>query len=358
MDYSLTSPQERVNKVNEIIASTPKESLTPYYLTKLADYILEAVAKQNKKEIITKNRLVTVNAREMSLENLQNKFENNEDYIYNLVRNDKNIIFRHKDPITDQDREEIPLLKDLYAEIASMEERLKHTRGKAAFTLKKQIIEMRQRQYEIKSAYKKPHRCNNLIKSISQMNLDETIAISEGQPQSSGYVSLFKPEHISILLCNYSAFKEDTWADFSSDLKWLILDLENIIDKTLKTQYPLLYDLLIYKIDGITNAEIQEKLLDKYNLKYTQEYLSTLWRQKIPKLLAETATNDYLIWHYTYKEKGQWKKCSKCHEIKLAHPNFFSRNKPSKDGFYSICKCCRKNKFKKGVYVDVGGDEI
>ena len=41
------------------------------------------------------------------------------------------------------------------------------------------------------------------------------------------------------------------------------------------------------------------------------------------------------------------KTCSVCGKTKLAHNNFFSKNKTSKDGFYSICKCCRNSKDKK-----------
>ena len=61
------------------------------------------------------------------------------------------------------------------------------------------------------------------------------------------------------------------------------------------------------------------------------KYLSSLWRNKIPKLLAEQAKEDYLIWYYTYQEYGKWKKCSKCGQIKLAHNRFFSKNNTSKD---------------------------
>ena len=60
--------------------------------------------------------------------------------------------------------------------------------------------------------------------------------------------------------------------------------------------------------------------------------------------VAETAVNDYLIWYYTNVERGHWKKCSRCGEVKLAHNNFFSKNKSSKDGWYSICKECRNRK--------------
>ena len=44
------------------------------------------------------------------------------------------------------------------------------------------------------------------------------------------------------------------------------------------------------------------------------------------------------------REKGKWKRCSRCGEIKLANNIFFSKNGSSKDGFYSICKDCRNRK--------------
>ena len=115
-------------------------------------------------------------------------------------------------------------------------------------------------------------------------------------------------------------------------------------EKTLRDKYPLYYKLLIYKIDGKQNAEIQELLDQEFGIKYSVEYLSSLWRNKIPKLLAEKEKEDYLIWHYTYVEKGQWKRCSRCGEVKLANNKFFSKNSTSKDGYYSICKECRNKK--------------
>ena len=96
--------------------------------------------------------------------------------------------------------------------------------------------------------------------------------------------------------------------------------------------------------DGKQNIEIQELLYEKYNIKHSLEYISSLWRNKIPKLIAEKAQEKALIWYYTEIEKGQWKKCTRCGQIKLAHNKFFSKNKTSKDGFYSICKCCRNKK--------------
>ena len=95
------------------------------------------------------------------------------------------------------------------------------------------------------------------------------------------------------------------------------------------------------------NIEIQADLQARFGIKHSLEYISSLWRKKIPGLIASTAEDDLLDWYYLNVEKGKYKKCSRCGQIKLAHNKYFSKNKTSKDGFYSICKCCRNSKAKK-----------
>ena len=347
LDYSLQTPQERNELVKKIIDETPPEQLTNKYLTILSDYIIFAMDKEErkKKKILTDNRMVTVNRRETSFQGLAGQLENGEDGIYNMIANDKNIIFMPKITITEEDIKEIPGLKDLRDAIDNVEKQFKVATGKRKFLLKKQLIEMRQDQYVLKSAYRQPMYMMNVTKSFSKLQLDGKITITEdGQVKSTELVSLFDQKHVSALLCNYSKLKEDAWSKFSSDSYYLMEDLDNLIERTLKDKYPLYYDLLIYKIDGKQNIEIQELLNEKHGIKHSVEYISSLWRNKIPKLLAEQAQEDYLIWYYTMQERGKWKRCSRCGEVKLAHNRFFSKNKTSKDGFYSICKCCRNKK--------------
>ena len=351
MDFSLVTPEERKKKVEEIIANTPSEKLTPYYLEKLSDYILSAMNKQEKKEkkILTSNRMVTINKRETSFEGLVGKFENGEDGIYNIMTNDKNILFTPKISITEKDIQTIPGMRELRLEIAKVEEECKNARGKRAFLLKKQLIEMRQDQYVLKDAYKKTFNVVNVIKTLTNMDLSETITVDEeGNVSSTGLINLFNPKHISALLCNYSQIKENCWDKFNDDIKQMMEDFDALVDTTLKDDYPLYYDLVIYKIDGMSNADIQKQLYEDYGIKHSEEYISSLWRNKIPKMIAEEASKEWLIWHYTYEEKGHWKKCGRCGQIKLAHNFFFSKNNTSKDHFYSICKCCRNKKNKKG----------
>jgi predicted Zn-ribbon and HTH transcriptional regulator len=350
MDWSLVTPEERVQKTKEIIENTPSEKLTAKYLEKMADYIVFAMDKQERireRRIITENRTFTLNKREISYEGLVSKLENGEDGLYNMIINDKNILLDPKKDITEEDVKTIPGLKELRDSIADVEAAAKKATGRKKYLLNKQIIEMRKDQYVIKNIFKQPMYSRNLIKTLTRTNLDEKITINAaGDVESTGIINIYNPAHVVILLCNYAGLKMETYDDFNSDIKWMLIDFENIIDKALKEKYPLYYKLLIYKIDGKTNLEIQSLLEEEFGIKYSIEYISSLWRNKIPKLISQQAECDWLEWHYTEEEYGKWKRCSKCKKIKLADNRFFTKNNTSKDGLYSICKECRNSKTK------------
>ena len=360
MDYSIDTIEGRLQKVDEIIANTPSEKLTSKYLEAMGKYLIDLTLdkKKDKHKILTDNRMITVNKREMSFEGLTERLENGEDGIYNMIANDKNIIFAPKLEISEEDLREIPGLRELRDEIIKVEALAKAARGKRALNLRKQLIAMRKDQYVLRSAYRKPIYLMNLKKSISTVDLSEQIYMdAEGEVHSTGIINLYDPKHISLLLCHYSQLKQDSWDKFNSDIKWLMIDLENVTDAALEKKYPLYYDLLIYKIDGLSNLQIQEKLNEKYGVKHSVEYISSLWRNKIPKLIAEEAANQWLNWHFTYEEEGKWKKCSRCGQTKLAHNHFFSKNSTSKDHFYSICKECRNSKSKKNKMIPMSRKE-
>ena len=349
LDYSLEEPEDRVELVKKIVENTPPQKLNNRYLQILADYVIFAMTKKQKKEknINTDNRMITINRRETSFQGLVNKFQNGEDGIYNMIIQDKHVLLTPKYKITQEDIQTIPELKRLREQIEKVEQLAKKARGKRKYLLKKQVIQMRQDQYIIKSSHRPVIYSLNLIKSFPTLDLSDKIQIDEkGNVINHGLISLFNPTHISILLCNYSKIKQQAQGHFTSDIFYLMQDLQNIVDGALKENYPLYYDLLIYKIDGKSNLQIQELLYNTYKITYSVEYLSSLWRKKIPKLIAEYEEKEYLVWYYTNKEKGKWKRCSRCGQIKLAHNKFFSKNNTSKDGFYSICKQCRNRKGK------------
>ena len=307
--------------------------------------------KQERKErkILTDNRMMTVNKRECSFEGLVSQLENGEDGIYNLITDNKNQIFQPKVTITKKDLDEIQPLRQLREAINAWEAKLKVTEGKDAFVIKKALIEMRKDQYVIKNAYRRPIVPNKLTRSTHVTILpDETSSFDEeGYPIPKG-VSLLNPVVCSAILCNYSRLKEDSFDRFEGDLYYLMLAFDEIADKALK-EYPLYEKIVECKVDGLQNTQIQEILQIEFGIKHSLEYISSLWRKKIPKLIASQAEDEYLYWYYLNIEKGKYKKCSRCGQVKLAHNKYFSKNKTSRDGFYSICKKCRnsKNKTKK-----------
>ena len=290
--------------------------------------------------------MMTVNKRETSFEGLVSQLENGEDGIYNLISENKNQIFQPKVTITKKDLEEIEPLRQLREAINLWEAKLKVTEGKDAFTIKKALIEMRKDQYLIKNAYRRPIVFNKLTRSRNFIMLpDKTCRFdADGYPVPEG-VSLLDPAVCSAILCNYSRLKQDSSDQFEGDLYYLMDAFDEIADIALK-EYPLYEKIVECKIDGLQNIQIQEILQIEFGIKHSLEYISSLWRKKIPKLIASAAEDQWLDWYYLNEEKGKYKRCSRCGQIKLAHNKYFSKNKTSKDGFYSICKKCRNSKTK------------
>lgn len=301
--------------------------------------------KQERKErkILTENRMTTVNKRETSYEGLASQLENGEDGIYNLMNENKNQIFQPKITITKKDLEEIQPLRQLREAIDAWEAKLKVTEGKEAFIIKKALIEMRKDQYIIKDAYRKPIIPKSIIHSKYYIELEDKTYIADSGEIIPQGVSLIDPKVCSAILCNYSKLKGDSEDAVNSDLRCLLQDFDNIVTIALK-KYPIYEKIIIYKIDGISNSEIVDKIQLKFGIKHTPEYISCLWRNKIPKLIANAAEDQWLNWYYLNEQKGMYKKCNRCGQIKLAHNKYFSKNKTSKDSFYSICKECRNKK--------------
>lgn len=353
LDYSLKTIEERNALVNRILAEAPSSQLTDKYLEILGNYLLDiTMTKEDRKNkyITTANRQVTIDKRETSYEELVSKFENGEDGVYNLINNDKNQYLTHKVEITEEDIADIPELTKLKAEIEKIEAQAKAATGKNKYLLKKQVIEMRQQQYLLKEIFKHPmrkmgasHTGGNRIEISDEVHFDEN-----GEPTSDAVVTFFKPEHISAILCNFEILDQELAHKYSSDFHYMMRDFKKLMAEGL-APYPAYRTLVNAKIEGRTNSEIQKLLIEKHGLHHTVEYISSLWRNKIPKILSEKAKEDYLIWYYTEVEYGTWKRCTRCGEVKLAHNRFFSKNNTSKDGYYSICKECRnsKNKEKK-----------
>ena len=347
LDYTLESPEERNKLVTSILEEREGEDLMPAYLESLGDYLVFCMEKQEKKshKLLTDNRLSTINKRETSLEGLVSSFENGEDGFYNLVSdNNKNAFFQPRNLISKEDIEQIPELRQVREAIRIWEDKLSRATGRDAYIIKKAIIDLRKDQYVVRNCFKEPVQTMNFnTKSASAIPLEDTVSIdTDGNVSYSG-ISLLDPKVCEAILCNYSLLRDSSYARFESDLYYLIQHFDQVSTKAL-APFPFYERLVELKIDGLPNLEIQAKLKEEFGQTHTAEYISSLWRNKIPKLIAEAAEEEFLEWYYLEKEKGVYKKCNRCGQVKLAHNHYFSKNKTSKDGWYSICKCCRNSK--------------
>ena len=349
LDYSINDPEKRI-VLAESILSHYEPSASELVL--LTDYVLFVRDKnQTKKErkeeypITTPNREVTLEKRQISYDGLAEKLENGEDGLYSLISNDKEIKLDNKDPITPKDIKEIPGIKDSMDIIASFEKQYEKATGSKRKTLKTAIIETWKQIYTIKSDYKiSASFSTNKTKYLAYIDIPEEIEFDERDiPYSNSPLSLLNPEHVSFLLQYYQPLKEETWELLDSDMRWHLIDLEELAAKALEQKYPLLWDVLIWKVDKLTNKQIKEKVLAKYGEDHSEQYYSSIWRKRIPKLISEQAQKRYLITYCLRNKVGYWKRCSKCGRLKLGNPLFFSKNSGG-DNFYSQCKECRNSK--------------
>ena len=344
LDYTLQSLDERVALVNKIVEENP--NLSEKYCEILSDYLVFCMDKEEKrqKNITTENRLATINKRETSFEALAAQFESGEDGVYDLiVENDKNVIFRPKMEITQEDLDNIPELQQIREAINYWEERLQTATGKEAYIIKKAIIDFRKDQYFIKDAILKPAQVRLVSKSKYNPKLDEQLRAAPNSSIEAGGVSLMRPQVCQAILQDYEALKHECDGAFHTDLWALMSDFDDLMRKALADE-PILQAIIDCKIKGMQNADIQKFLEEKYQQSYSVEYISSLWNKKIPQVLASYAEDSYLNWYYTEVEKGQYKKCGRCGEVKLANTKYYSRNSAGKDGWYSICKACRNKK--------------
>ena len=346
LDYTIDSVEERKKLVEKILEENPEPSEA--YLDILANYLVLCMEKQEKKEkkILTDNRMTTVNKRETSFEGLVSQLENGEDGIYNLMNESKTTIFQPKITITKKDLEEIPYLNQIREAIKWWEQKAKTASGRDAYIIKQTIIALRKDQYVVKNAYRKPIALARITRSKNFKRMDDSYHFDADNNLVPEGISFANPKIVSAILCNYSKLKEDSYGNFESDLYYLMWDFDNLCEKALK-DYPLYERIVTLKIDGAQNINIQQDLIDNFDVKHSLEYISSLWRNKIPNIIASAAEDEILYNHYLNKEKGKYKRCSRCGKIKLAHNKYFSKNKTSKDGFYSICKECRNSKDKK-----------
>lgn len=106
-------------------------------------------------------------------------------------------------------------------------------------------------------------------------------------------------------------------------------------------------EILDMKLKKIKNSDIAYEINHKWKKSYTDNYISTIFRQRIiPKINEAAKYHVKIIENLCFPE--EFKVCSCCGKTLLRDPMNFTRKTRSKDGFTARCKKCEKAARSKG----------
>lgn len=109
---------------------------------------------------------------------------------------------------------------------------------------------------------------------------------------------------------------------------------------------PLQKDLLEMKLKFKQNSDIASYINKTYNKSYNDNYISTIFHQKvIPQVAGAARVHREIMENIFYPER--FKKCKDCGKVYLLNSDNFVKQKKSNDGFSPRCKACEKLKRSK-----------
>jgi len=156
---------------------------------------------------------------------------------------------------------------------------------------------------------------------------------------SKNYVSFAYLGTYSGLIQNYYDLYDKYKDKFNHDM-WAILHTFRQV-----LSYTDLSNEELFVIDGFSNDKTREEIKTEYMQEFNKDIslrtLSNWVNKSIPKKMLNTYLESVDDWLYTYKIKGDFKRCSKCSEIKVvSNDRYFRKDKLGRDGFRSQCRKC------------------
>ena len=122
-------------------------------------------------------------------------------------------------------------------------------------------------------------------------------------------------------------------------MKYLLWELEDYIGRANLSEAR--FWILIRKIDMATNEQIRDELQEKFGLNYSDNYISTIYKQMICGQIAKAAEIAYD--EFRFKDQPEkFKVCSTCGMKLLRDNRNFIKKQNSKDGLAARCKMCDK----------------
>ena len=156
---------------------------------------------------------------------------------------------------------------------------------------------------------------------------------------SNNTVDFTNPAHVYNFLELYSSLVQSCDEDLGCDLRFLIWELEDYIEAANLSEARK--HILVRKIDKATNEQIRRELQEKFGLCYSDNYISTIYKQMICDKIAKAAQLSLDSWIYK-DQPEKFKICSTCGTRLLRDPRNFIKKQNSKDGLSARCKNCDK----------------
>lgn len=152
------------------------------------------------------------------------------------------------------------------------------------------------------------------------------------------------PLHVRALINNYDLLYDYLHDRLDTYGRALIFDFERYREMAHLSEVREF--LLDKKIEHLPYSQIIEMLQTKYNLKYNENHLSSIYAKEIPERIALTAKKNRIENETPMSAK---KHCFTCGKWLPRDPLFFSHNRSRKDGYASNCKECeKKRRIEKG----------
>ena len=402
LNYNLYSNEERAQQVKDLFTPEVEQLAKDHYteastqkeLETAANFILYGKDPKNdknfcqKKEIQIDAKHTTWKTKEPeSLDALMEDPMTDQTQFQEVRKNS----YKKPKPTIDREKDKnIPGMQDLWNAIDKLAEEVKEYKDKKQLGLdfyrkNHLLIQLRKEQFALKDSETEQIHCHSFMGSSTPDTCftsdtgylrdhytdwvykcwradhyrkdfgenwyakeQEQIAkqLSEGAINNWEWVEVSKNEidftnsdHVYKVLEMYATLKEYSWENLNSDLKFLIWELEDYIEQANLSEARR--HILIRKIDRATNETIARELQEQFGLAYSDNYISTIYKQMICDKIAKTA--QLSLDNYIYRNQPEkFKVCSTCGTKLLRDSRNFIKKQNSKDGLSARCKMCDK----------------
>lgn len=354
LNWNLQTYKEREEMVLSLQQDGLLDDLTAYQLNEVNNYLL--YSKDIEVEVKLRNPTRPSVSYEELIENGVSETE--------LNRKDVSIYKVGKPKIDRIEDANIPTMKELWEAIEIIKEKYEYIRDvikgdrEVSFTdavvptfvshnfFRGWYIDLCRNQYYLKDIFK-PVICSCPSFNHPHGNKD-LFGIQAGKYILSNHdhmIDLGNPENVYQLLKQYTSIKEKHYDKMDDDWNYLYDMLDKIISNICWNDAH--WDILQMKVNNYSNEEVANYIYKKYDIHYSVNYISTIFRRHISRDIARKSINLAYQWE-NRNDESKWKTCSRCHNKQLNSVEYFGKNK-------RVCLICTGKRKGLGRKIKVKG---